>query len=210
MKFLVFVFFMISFSSIGQSKIYYSDSIHFGWHLFAGKLSQSDSLYSAGISQSIKYDLVKKYPDSIKIRISSTINSNMSWVFPTKKSNEGLKHEFIHFQINEILARKLRCFILNGKFSYFNFNYIISDLLKEYRCFSLDLNKKYDRITDHGMIQSEQRRWENLVESIMQKSKKYDNSYITVPMLYYNKSFEKYNKTCCNECDFTNEFDLIK
>ncbi len=201
---------MISFSSIGQNKIYYSDSIHFGWHLFKGNLSQSDSLFAAGISQSIKYDLIKKYPDSIKIRISSIMNRDKSWVFPKEKSDEGLKHELLHFQINEIFVRKLRCYLLNGEFSYYNFNSTLSDLLKEYRCFSLALNRKYDKITDHGMIESEQEKWKSLVESIMQKSKKYDNSYITVPMLYYNKNFEKYNKTCCNDCDFLKEFDLIE
>ncbi len=138
------------------------------------------------------------------------MNLDKSWVLPIKKSNEGLKHELIHFQINEIFVRKLRCYILNGKFSYYNFNSILSDLLKEYRYFSHALNKNYDKITNHGVIESEQKRWESLVESIMKKSKKYNNSYITVPMLYYNKSFEKYNKTCCNECDFLKEFDLIK
>lgn len=198
---------MISLNSIGQSKIYYTDSINFGWHLFKGSISQSDSLYSAGLSQSIKYDLIKKYPDSIKIRIASIMNPNKSWAFPMKKSREGLEHEFIHFKINEIFVRKLRCYILSGKFSYYNFRFLVSDLLKEYRNFSYALNRKYDQVTNHGMIENEQKRWEFLVESIMQKSKKYDNSYITVPMLYYNKSFEEYNKTCCNECDFLKEFD---
>lgn len=103
---------------------------------------------------------------------------NRSYVFKEKDSTGYLlNHEFIHFSITEIWARKLRESIsLSENISKNEIEILLNDIWTKER----KMQERYDDETDHSINFEKQQRWNNIVDSILYSLEDYKNPNVGV------------------------------
>lgn len=128
----------------------------------------------------------------------SIMNRNKSWVNSlAKDSEELLRHEQYHFDITNYFAKKLDRIIVDEGHKYrssieFELQHTMNDLI--------DMQKKYDRETDHSIIESEQRGWEYKIDSMLLEFEE-QKGFVNDP---YSSG-----QVFLNEVEFSVEYDTI-
>ena len=98
---------------------------------------------------------------------------NKSWVKAKSRKDNILAHEQLHFDIAELHARKLR---KTWSLYIINFRTLQKDVDRMFnRAYdqAVDMQKKYDKETDHGIIPKKQAAWEKFVAEEMTKLEEY-------------------------------------
>ncbi|WP_044211402.1 hypothetical protein [Flammeovirga sp. OC4] len=135
------------------------------WSNFQG-IPRPFSTFTAGIASDIK--LVEDSTSKHKYYAKAYQNETLSWVnkndITPNNSTHLLKHEQYHFNIAEVLARKLNQ-ALSTDTSLSESDLI--DSLVRYNMLLNTENKKYDKETDHGLIISQQKYWEYKIDSVL-------------------------------------------
>lgn len=92
-----------------------------------------------------------------------------------KKSNsiDLFTHEIYHFKITEIFARKIRKEITQNNI---NNKSIIENVVEKNINLENKFQKKYDYDTFHSYVYNEQKKYEKLIDSILNSLNKYKNS----------------------------------
>lgn len=102
------------------------------------------------------------YTQNFKLEILAIFSRQKS--FTRFLDERLLRHEQLHFDISELIARKLREKVSNRKINDKNYSEIVlKELLPLKRKLINDINKLYDDETGHGQIEIEQSRWINYV-----------------------------------------------
>ena len=104
----------------------------------------------------------------IDVVVKNFFDKNLSWT-KNKTSASLLKHEQTHFDITEIYTRiirkKLSAIASEKTLQNGSFNKESSKLLKEWH----EFQQKYDKETDHGLIVSKQKEWEDKVALLLKE-----------------------------------------
>lgn len=84
-----------------------------------------------------------------------------------------LQHEQFHFNIAELVARKMRACIRGVEIDNSNFDNLVSELDNIRKEFE-ELNKKYDNETSHGLLKVVQFQWQKKIAEQLNELKEYE------------------------------------
>ena len=164
---------------IEYDRIVWSSTVKLTWQDFLGKPDTS-SRYKAMTYTKVRL-INEKLDDKIILNFPATFNRSLSWVKDTK-SISLLKHEQIHFDIAELAARKLRkdCSkhvsydlsssykFIQSTYDYYSINY--KDSIDDF----------YDLETNHGMLKSKQKEWEDKIAKELKDLEWYADTKVTI------------------------------
>jgi hypothetical protein len=155
--------------------IYWNQYKNLKWSNFEGTAFKTDTL-SAGCSIKLKwdYEISKKV---IKIRVYSVFSKRESWYKDT--SEYALNHEMGHFNIGEILARRLRQKVSEMSGELLD-QETIDSIFKEYTNMLFEMQALYDVETNHSIISSEQTRWNKKIQTELDNLKVFENARISI------------------------------
>jgi len=149
------------------------------WNDFLGE-PDTNSKYKAMtyIIVNYDYDITK---DSVGTKIECHFLKNLAWS-KNKASVSLLKHEQLHFDIGELITRKIR---LNASkhvsYSIKETEKFMNDINWRYYHSELDsINAKYDKETDHGTIESKQKEWELKIAKELRKMDAYATTRVVI------------------------------
>lgn len=137
------------------------------WNDFTGKPDMQSS-FAANTWWNLRYSIsgMNFKGDSVMMKgfaITLELNAEQSWVKSGMETDALLKHEQVHFDIGRLCAIALKKAFDTAVFSNINYRTkhadIFTAVMKEYH----DMGQLYDRETDHGKKQPEQKQWEMLV-----------------------------------------------
>lgn len=150
------------------------------WNDFLGT-PMKNSNYKAMTFTKIKATPESYSEDSIVYRIDNFFNKKESWKSDSL-SESLLKHEQLHFDISELITRQTRK--AYGLFELSKLNGDYSEISKTFKYYTVhvkdSLNEKYDRETKHGVDLEQQKRWEEYVQSELDKYEEYSSSIVII------------------------------
>jgi hypothetical protein len=165
---LLFFIGLISYShSHAQAEIAWSDDYEISWSDFKHKVGRAD-FYKAWTYSGIRFN-VQTVNQQIEIGIQCYFSKDNSWVHKDHTTQSLLNHERRHFDITEIYARKMRQELAKYQVSAKEFvdrklmekvEEVFNALYDEME----DLQKKYDRESNHSIDQSAQADWDKWVK----------------------------------------------
>jgi hypothetical protein len=136
---------------------------------------QKEQEYSALTASKLYFDHTINN-DSIKYNIYYYFMCDSSWI--CCHDSILLAHEQGHFDISEIYARMLRkktIELINKYSSLDSIQYYINSLFE-----SIDIDDVYDTETNHGTITTENERWKNKIDKMLDSLKDYDKPIGTI------------------------------
>lgn len=132
------------------------------WDDFLGNPDHTSS-FKALTSAEILFSS-STYSDSAELVITCRFLKESSWT-KLRTSQVLLRHEQLHFDIAEVIARRLRraCSIQRPR-SYREAEQVFELLYREYTGYEWQqLNSSYDMETKHGIIPAKQQEWEQRI-----------------------------------------------
>ncbi len=163
-----------------QDLIAWSENRPLSWNDFEDKpdkRSHFDALTSASFGFSYEYLSGKYYNFVIEVGF----DKKQSWVKKENATDDLLKHEQGHFDINEIFARLCIKELLNvrvrnmddfGKKVEKTFNKVGKEMRK--------FQDEYDRQTNHSKVKEKQLQWNEKIEKLLKQTSEYRNKEIRV------------------------------
>ncbi|MFQ6602525.1 hypothetical protein [Flavobacterium sp. C3NV] len=182
----VVVFFLIVFYSLMQinfldyeSPKKYDEIDEITFNDFKGLEFFQNSLYGnkhfAYIKTSINYQIEE---DSVKVE--SFFHPSSSYVYKKDLfSKELLTHELYHFKITELFSRMIKKKIFESKNRD---NIQIENLINELKIKERQFQFKYDDDTFHSYVFSEQKKYQNDIDSLLNLHSNFKN-----PKVYINE-----------------------
>ena len=160
-------------------RIEWSSNVKLTWKDFLGKPDTS-SRYKAVTFTKIRVS-DEEFDDKIILNFPATFNRSLSWTKNTK-SMSLLIHEQIHFDIAELVARKIRKDCSQHVSRDLSLSYeFIQNTYDYYRTYCLDsINDTYDSETNHGMIKSKQKEWEKKISKELTSLKAYSSTQVEI------------------------------
>lgn len=161
-----------------NDKILWSTARKLTWDDFKGK-SDEKSTYKAITSVVVDYKN-ELLPDKINYEVSCFFCKNIAWT--KSKSIELLKHEQLHFDIAELVTRKIR----RDMIKYVSINLAetekyVSKVNNKYFHQELDsINKKYDTETNHSINNEKQKEWELKIAKELKALEKYSSTKVVI------------------------------
>jgi len=169
MKLLLLLFFAVTYVRV-QAQIKWSENRMLSWSDFDGPVDYSYH-HSAQTHCFIKYTYHHRYINDthlVTFKVESLFDPNISWSIREMQSSDVLKHEQLHFDINELYARKLLQ-ALNAQTYTSNYKEEIKAIFGRIMDEAHDTQDRYDEETDHCRIKSKQQEWElNIKEQLQQ------------------------------------------
>jgi hypothetical protein len=108
----------------------------------------------------------------ILIGVKATFLSNEAVANPNDTTRRVLEHEQKHFDITEIVARKIRRYLTGRDVNFKNVDAVYDELLK--MADEIDtLNERYDSETDHSRDGFAQLKWNDYIASELKALEKY-------------------------------------
>lgn len=163
---------VISGKSFAQDTIHWSPCYKLKWEDFQGK-ADSSSKFGATSYPGIKYSLSAN-EDSFNTKVFCFFIKSRSWVRII--STTGLIHEQGHFDIAELLARKLRKAFADYKFNYQTVGKDIDKLFLLNKRERAKMDTLYDKETDFSRNRKQQLLWNKKIKTELDKLKKYASS----------------------------------
>ncbi|MBL4708523.1 MAG: DUF922 domain-containing protein [Flavobacteriales bacterium] len=151
------------------------------WNDYKAKPNKATSfkaLTSTGVTFAINYE-----GDLLSIEVSNFFHPNSSWT-KNNQSEKLLRHERLHFDISELLTRKLRKeisktnFKTRGKKLMSEISTMYQEKMKELSHYQ----KRYDKETDHSIIEEAQRKWEIKVKRELKSLQQYSSSEVKIEL----------------------------
>jgi predicted secreted Zn-dependent protease len=107
--------------------------------------------------------------DRLASAVTSTFLPQTSWVKSAytvdRRAEETLKHEQAHFDLSEVLARRLRAALRDFQSSCNGTDAARVALYAKYQNEDATLQRRYDRETAHGTDSRQQQIWEARIRS---------------------------------------------
>lgn len=167
----------------GDRKIAWSKSLKLTWSYFQGKIvPDSLSYFHAVTWTQSAWDNFKVYKDSIVTDIVCYFIIDKSWKSDENISEDLLNHEKRHFDLAEIITRKLRKELLeyisiDAYDSKLYFEYLSTVKYRELR---KRIANQYDQETNHGMNKKAQKRWDTKIDNLLKESERYSNPHVII------------------------------
>ncbi len=127
------------------------------------KLSNAGGATYSGIG--IDYDVViKDFTPTIEVKATCIFDKEKSWLLDAAKGNTYiLKHEQLHFDICYWQTLEFMKMLKEKSFSMPTLKVNMEKAYREkFKAYEV-LQEQYDEVTDHGLIEKEQSKWESLV-----------------------------------------------
>lgn len=165
-----------------DSLLLWSDSFGLSWDDFQG-IPDSESKYKALTYVQIGLHS-KQFDDSIVVDVPTYFYKKLSW---SKSLNNStlLGHEQLHFDIGELMARKIRKEYSMYELTDFEIAY--KELKRIYRRHFGDefdrYHRNYDEQTEHGTISSMQKEWELKIAKELKALEAYSSTGVTIKKL---------------------------
>ena len=101
---------------------------------------------------------------SVKVSVITFFDKTKSWCRKSARTAYTLAHEHIHFDITALKACELYNKVLNGSFSYNNYDKELEQLQKQVQKEMEQMQNDYDKETQYGTIKSAQAKWAEKVK----------------------------------------------
>lgn len=159
--------------------ILWQPNITLTWDNFKG-VPDSLSEYKAMTYTQIRYNS-KLFDDSVVFQVTCKFIENLSWS-KDKTSKNLLKHEMLHFDIAELVTRKIRKeFLLHKSIDIFETAEILKKIHYNFtETVSDSINAKYDSDTNHGKIEEKQKEWELKIAKELVQLNKYASTKVVI------------------------------
>ncbi len=162
---------LISISSSAQKAdtIHWRQGYNLQWEDFQG-IPDTNTQWAAVTSCSIEYTYTLS-DTGVSIKVFSVFYKKKSWAIRHIVNLNSLKHERIHFDINELFARK---FLLEAQKTYFNKNAIGEEIKKMHHQYFFEakqMNNEYDLDTDYGLNEIKQHDWSEKVKKLLSETR---------------------------------------
>lgn len=170
---------MDDFSQNQNDQILWSKNHKISWDDFQG-LPDSTSVFSANTSVIVDYSH-KTSESKIEYSIYCYFLKKSSWTKKTT-SEKLLVHEQLHFDIAELITRKIRrAFTLYQSKNLKETQIFIDKTNKDFYLEELPIfNKKYDTETNHGLIADKQKEWEQKIAAELKKLEAYSTTKVVI------------------------------
>ena len=167
--------------------IEYSPTGIFHWGMFRGKINpdhireMGDNTGAVTVS-SLSYQMMDVRGKQIKLKVCAQFHPTESWThYPhLYHPEEALEHEKRHFDICEIYARKFRQLLLHSDWDNRNFDNNLrasfKRLVADYRA----MQARYDRETHHSIDVTEQKAWNQRIDSELEELSEFSESIVTI------------------------------
>ena len=154
--------------------IYWQKGKTLKWENFKGQMDHSDVVHGAVTFAGIDLKVAKIHPWSgeITFEASGIFDMDLSWVKPGTMDAQLLAHEQLHFDIAEVFARKLQAKLNSLRLTHKDSKKIKS-LQQTYTHKQLELQKKYDEETLHGLRTEKQKAWRHAIDQQLLNPAKY-------------------------------------
>ncbi len=180
----LFVFFLllsnITIAQDDKDLIAWSSDRPLSWDDFNGspeKRSDFDALTAASFGFSYEYLSGKYYRFIIKVGF----DKNHSWVKRENATEDLLKHEQGHFDINEIFARLCIKELQNVRVKNMDkFGKEVEKVFDKISRKMSDFQNEYDRETDHSKVKDKQIVWNAKIEKLLKETAEYKIKEIQV------------------------------
>lgn len=146
--------------------IFWREDLKLSWSDFNGE-PQLESPYEAMTASGIEYAYEAKNRNgqlSFTFKVRAYFNPNTSWVKPSSRTNALLAHEQVHFDISELHARILIKAFDEASFTE-NFKKEIDTIYQSVIKRRAEMQKLYDKETDHSRNTEIQKEWIKQVEN---------------------------------------------
>ena len=177
LPFLVWLLTSFDFKKQAEAKIIWKSSQRLSWRNYKA-FPDTMSSYKAMTFVQVGLE-VKEFRDSLVIAIPCYFFENLSWS-KNQHSTLLLKHEQLHFDIAELISRKIRKEF--SEYKYYDLKLAYKDLQKIYdRNYKIKLdsiNSKYDLETDHGVIVQRQNEWERKIANELRRLDRYTSTKV--------------------------------
>jgi len=167
-----------------EDRIVWDSDRKLTWKDFKGKPDKNDTIYVARTFTQIYFEYEEK-DHSIEFDIPCYFYRNLSWSKSKSKKQTSqwlLEHEQLHFDITELMARKVRKEFSEYKSRDLGTTY--AELKAIYNKYDNDerlrINTAYDEETEHGTIRDKQKEWEKKIEKELFKLRKYADTKVKV------------------------------
>lgn len=166
-------------TGVRDSLILWDEYRKLSWDDFKG-IPDEVSDYKAITSSFIGFTSIT-YGDSIVLSIPCYFVKTESWS-KNKMGKSLLSHEQLHFDVAEIIARKIRkeCSTHISKSLEETSNILQSYYDKYYGEYWDNINNQYDSETDHGIIESKQKEWEQKIAKELKSLEVYSSPRVVV------------------------------
>lgn len=135
------------------------------WNHFKGN-PQSNGYHFASANMGVSIDYSWKHRNNkpeLKYIVNAIFNPSHSWVKPGKKSSDLLRHEQVHFDITELMARRFRKFLTENNFKSGKVRSAVDGKYKFLQRLSREIQECYDQQTNHGSNSTKQLEWERKI-----------------------------------------------
>lgn len=165
--------------NIEDSTILWRSNLKLSWDDYESS-PDSTSQYQANTSSWIRF-LPIVYDDSIVLEIPCYFVKSQSWS-KDKLAVELLRHEQLHFDIAELIARKIRkdCSKHISTSLKESSKILQSHYDKYYGTDWDNLNKSYDTETEHGTISVKQIEWESKIAKDLKALNAYSSTRLVI------------------------------
>ena len=170
---ITFIFFALTHSLMQcqAQLIQWNRNVRIKWSDFEGKADRK-SPFAAMSAVGIHYkysslavgDVVK-----IKFEINSKFDKTKSWSRKQLRTADVLRHEQLHFDISELVARQFRKEAESSSYSK-HYKIEIAAVFNRYTAYLERLQKKYDIQTEHSKNKLRQKEWENIIHRELMRS----------------------------------------
>jgi hypothetical protein len=148
------------------------------WSDFKG-VPDTKSGYKAMTTSKLKTKVIQYNNEIVEYEILALFEKNKSW-----KKNDGkylLAHEQIHFDISELVLRKMRQKFLNHVYVDLDgVNKMINSTFKEASEERTKLNRQYDEETEHGVHIENQNKWQKKVKTELDQFNEYSSIRVAI------------------------------
>ncbi len=166
---------------IEPDTLIWSADLQLSWNDFRG-IPNSQLPYAAQTTSGIKYQ-IEYFESYATLTLQAYFNRARSWVKLDSVNDQVLKHEYYHFCITELFARKLRKDMLKYKG---NIQGLSPYLKKKFAVIYKDFVKyqfNYDQSTEHSAKVLVQKKWESKIDVDMRKYQKFSKESVYI---YYD------------------------
>lgn len=166
-------------SLTSDSLIYWKSNYKLKWSDFKGKV---DSLSTNQAVTTTNIDLnAQNLKDSIIVNVPTYFVKYSSWTKKNSGSENLLNHEQLHFDIAELVARKLRQKLTELTYTDVKLAYkSIQAIYNDYHGRVWNSYDIYDIETKHGIVIEKQKEWEAKIAKELKELKSFSSSKVVI------------------------------
>lgn len=182
----LFSFLIISFAAFAQEEddkhdhIYWNKTFTLEWDDFQGVPPESKT--SAALSNiAIPYGFETYSDGRVTININACFIKSKSWVIPQFKNNLLLQHEQLHFDIAELIRRKIVKALIDADITVDNAEAVMKSIMKHYWAGEYKkMQEQYDAESNFSRFIGKQIEWNKKIAVELEKFEDYRYTELTL------------------------------